>query len=143
MPMPRKPRAQCLNCGKEVAQPGYKFCTNTCQLEHQYQAYITRWKNGLESGNISHGRNTQISWHVRRYLKAKYGTRCTRCGWSERNPYTGRVPITIEHIDGNPYNSSEQNLTLLCPNCHSLTATYGYLNRGNGRHRRYVDNNMG
>jgi Zn finger protein HypA/HybF involved in hydrogenase expression len=27
----------------------------------------------------------------------------------------------------------EENLILLCPNCHSLTATYGALNKGRGR----------
>jgi hypothetical protein len=28
----------------------------------------------------------------------------------------------------------------LCPNCHSLTPTYGFLNKGNGRKKRYKTN---
>jgi predicted HNH restriction endonuclease len=39
----------------------------------------------------------------------------------------------VEHIDGNYENDREKNLTLLCPNCHSLTPTFRALNRGNGR----------
>ena len=34
---------------------------------------------------------------------------------------------------GNFENNSETNLTLLCPNCHSLTPTYKGANKGNGR----------
>jgi len=44
--------------------------------------------------------------------------------------------LQIEHVDGNPYRHKEENLTLLCPNCHSLTATFGGLNKGHGRKYR-------
>lgn len=50
--------------------------------------------------------------------------------------YSGKIPLEIEHIDGNYLNNSESNLILLCPNCHSLTATYKGANRGNGRKAR-------
>ena len=46
---------------------------------------------------------------------------------------TGKVPVNVEHIDGKPNNSREGNLTLLCPNCHSLIPTFGSLNIGHGR----------
>ena len=52
------------------------------------------------------------------------------------NPFSNIIPLEIEHIDGNYLNNSESNLTLLCPNCHSLTATYKGANRGNGRKDR-------
>ncbi len=41
--------------------------------------------------------------------------------------------LEIDHIDGNSDNNSEENLRLVCPNCHSLTSTYCGTNRGNGR----------
>lgn len=41
--------------------------------------------------------------------------------------------MELEHIDGNSENNDLSNLTLLCPNCHSLTSTYKGRNIGNGR----------
>jgi hypothetical protein len=35
-------------------------------------------------------------------------------------------------------NNKEENLILLCPNCHSLTSTFGSLNIGNGRKYRRI-----
>ena len=58
------------------------------------------------------------------------------CGWGEENPKTNKVPIELEHIDGNSNNNELSNLKLLCPNCHSLTPTYKGANRGNGRYER-------
>jgi hypothetical protein len=29
-------------------------------------------------------------------------------------------------------------LELLCPNCHSMTTTYGRLNKGSGRSKRHI-----
>ena len=34
------------------------------------------------------------------------------------------IPLELEHIDGNSSNNRIENLTLLCPNCHSMTDTY-------------------
>jgi 5-methylcytosine-specific restriction endonuclease McrA len=53
------------------------------------------------------------------------------CGWSEINKWTKKVPIELNHIDGNPENHNIKNLELLCPNCHSLTEFYK--RRGKGR----------
>jgi predicted HNH restriction endonuclease len=44
--------------------------------------------------------------------------------------------VEVEHIDGNWRNNQPSNLTLLCPNCHSLTPTYRALNWGRGREYR-------
>ena len=52
------------------------------------------------------------------------------CGWSKVNPFTKKIPIELEHIDGNSENNSLDNLKLLCPACHSLTATYKGANMG-------------
>ena len=42
--------------------------------------------------------------------------KCSRCGWNEKKPYSGIIPLEIEHVDGNYYNNSESNLLILCPN---------------------------
>ncbi len=79
-----------------------------------------------------------VSVNVKEYLRKKYGNRCVLCGWSIINTKTGIVPLVADHIDGNWRNNIESNLRLLCPNCDSLTPTYGGSNKGNGRTNRIV-----
>ena len=52
------------------------------------------------------------------------------------NEYTYLVPLQIHHIDGDCLNNIEDNLELLCPNCHSLTENYGNRNKNSTRTRR-------
>ncbi|MGH7716001.1 MAG: HNH endonuclease signature motif containing protein [Vulcanimicrobiaceae bacterium] len=74
-----------------------------------------------------------LRWAVIRYLGFEA---CSRCGWAERHPTTGRIPVEVEHIDGDWRNNRPANLTLLCPSCHALTPTYRALNWGRGRQTR-------
>lgn len=96
--------------------------------------YLERWKQGLESGSTANG---EISKVVRNYILDKFNNMCSKCEWKEINQITKKVPVQIEHIDGNYSNNKEENLTVLCPNCHSLTSTFGNLNKGKGRKYRY------
>ena len=126
----------CLNCGKELQQTSssfHKFCDNKCQADYQHKEWINRWKNGEESGVIG---KYGISHHIKKYLMNKYQCKCAQCGWGQENMYTHTIPLEVEHIDGNYQNNTEDNLILLCPNCHSLTATYKGANKGNGRKER-------
>lgn len=135
MPMPKKPMALCLcGCGRKVSQPTGKSFSNKCQQEFEYREYISRWKAGLESG--SRGIIGLVSRHIKRYLMEKYGDRCSSCGWAKRHSLTNSVPLEVNHINGNWLDNREENLALLCPNCHSLTPNYRNLNKGNGRSSR-------
>ena len=78
----------------------------------------------------------QVSEYVRRYLKEKSNNKCSKCGWGEKNPYTNLIPLEIDHKDGNYLNNKEDNLELLCPNCHSLTSTWKGANKNKGREDR-------
>ena len=125
----------CLNCGTSVPgshQKANKYCSIVCQHEYQYKSYIVEWKSGNESGNKGHG---QISNHVRKYLYEKYNNTCCKCGvghiWNKQP-----LKMEVEHKDGNPQNSVEDNLEIVCPNCHSQTPTYKNKNKGNGRYHR-------
>jgi hypothetical protein len=62
--------------------------------------------------------------------------KCEICGWAEVNPFTGRIPIELEHKDGDCYNNQYENLALLCPNHQSLTPTYRGANARKGRGRK-------
>ena len=126
----------CLYCLNPTKRKYYKYCSNRCQFDYQYQEYIRKWKSGSVDGNRGK-KSPLISNHLRRYLIEKFGEICCLCGWSKRHIITGRVPLEVNHIDGNSANNDESNLQLLCPNCHSLTVNFRNLNRGNGRaHRR-------
>jgi len=133
--MPKKVRKNCPVCGKETPRPTYKYCSNLCQQEYQYQIYIKKWKEGEERGLSSLG---LVSAYVKRYLRRKFGNKCSMCGWTKVNPKSNLVPLVADHIDGNWRNNTEDNLRLICPNCDSLTATYAGLNRGNGREKRVL-----
>ena len=126
-----KKRQNCLLCGKKLKRTAKKYCNNHCQNEYQHQRYIARWLLGFETGRK--GRFYAVSDHVRRWMRETYGNKCSKCGWAEKHPISGKVPVTIHHIDGDVANNNPENLELLCPNCHSLTSTFGSLNRGNGK----------
>ena len=98
--------------------------------KQRYTSYIQRWLAGEETGMKS---DEVLSRHVHRYLRETRGEKCEECGWAEINPKSGRIPIHIDHIDGDYRHTRPENLRILCPNHHALTPFYGSLNRGNGR----------
>lgn len=125
-------RVFCLaGCGNRVQRNVAKYCSVRCQQDYQYRSFVRQWLAGEVDGTTT-GLDVP-SHHIRRYLIEKNGERCQLCGWAERNPRTGRIPIHLDHIDGNAGNNTERNLRFLCPNHHALTETFGNCNKGNGR----------
>lgn len=120
----RNPEKLCPNCGK-VVPPRNKYCNNQCKSDYEYKQYIERWQQGKETGTIG---IQSVSNHVRRYLFEKYNCSCQECGWNKVNSFTQKVPLQIHHLDGDCRNNQENNLKLLCPNCHSLTENFGSRN---------------
>ncbi len=64
--------------------------------------------------------------------------KCELCGWAERSE-DGRIPVELDHINGDRFDNRIQNLRILCPNCHSLQPTHRGKNQkrrggGTGRH---------
>ena len=110
----------CKLCGEQTLSI---YCSNKCQLEYQYIKRINEWKVTDKIGKPA----------VKRYLSEKKAG-CWNCGiteWMNRP-----IVLELEHIDGNSDNNKEDNLSLLCPNCHSQTDTYKGKNVGKGRHYR-------
>jgi hypothetical protein len=122
----------CLHCGnknKWSHSTKNKFCNLGCQHSFQHNKLISIWK---ETSKLSKGA-------VKRYL-AEQVSGCWECGITEWNQKP--IVLDLEHKDGNSENNAEDNLSLLCPNCHSQTSTYKNRNKGNGRHarrERYVE----
>lgn len=122
----------CLVCNKEIGKKAKKYCSLTCHQESIYNQNVEDWLSGKKSG--IRGKNA-TSKFIRRYLMKRCDCKCERCGWNQINNKTKKVPLTLNHKDGNWKNNIVTNLEMLCPNCHSLTANYGSLNRGFGREK--------
>lgn len=122
----RRPEGACQRCGG-VLPRGRKFCSRQCMLG------IPQWLNGELSASGKSGR--LLAW-AREFLMEEAGWRCSECGWGTANPVTGKPILTIEHLDGNWKNNLRSNLKVLCYNCHSLTPTFGALNKGSLSGRR-------
>ena len=126
----------CLECGttlhsnnKSIRQR--KFCSNSCV------GIYTKKKAREPFKDIDFWQTqSKVSRLMRDILIEEAEHKCCQCNWGEVNTHTGNVPLEIEHIDGDSENNKRENLTVLCPNCHSLTSTYKGANRGKGRHSR-------
>ena len=123
-----KKETHCLNCGKELNKKQFKYCSLKCQRSYERKQYVQKVNEGLCNGTKKSGDTTKISDSIRSYLFQKYNNKCQLCGWGISHPITGKVPLEVHHKDGDRNNNKEENLQLLCPNCHSLTENYKYLN---------------
>lgn len=126
---------KCQHCSGKLNSPGHahNFCSLTCCALFKRGKKIQLWLNGEISGGCING---DLSVYVREYILKQAGHKCSECGWSKVNPTTGKIPLTVDHVDGDSTNHRPENLKVLCPSCHSLTPTYGSLNNGKGREQR-------
>lgn len=135
--MPKYLNGCCENCKKEYIYPSSakgRFCSHNCQMNSQTSFLIENWKSGKDVGYT--GKTKQIKKWIRRYLITKAEYKCTKCGWNEIHPQTNNCPLEINHIDGNAENCIENNLEVICPNCHSLTSNFRNLNSNSKRIRK-------
>lgn len=49
--------------------------------------------------------------------------KCEICGWAKMS-IDGRLPLELDHINGNRHDNRLNNLRILCPNCHSMQITH-------------------
>lgn len=124
----------CIHCSKpnqlkRSKNGAFKFCSNVCQREFEFNIKYELWLEG--EVNIWSHRNP-ISF--KRAIERRDGYFCSECKinkWNDKH-----ITLEIEHKDGNSENSNPNNLCLICPNCHSQTLTYKAKNIGKGRYFR-------
>lgn len=120
----KKDSRECASCG--VKTYNAKYCTNKCQYAYTNSQRIDQWLNGdVAAGSSDSG---FMSKTVRNWMLEQADHKCTRCGWNEIHPLTGKCPLEVDHVNGDPKDNRIENLRVLCPNCHCLTPTSKALN---------------
>ena len=87
----------------------------------------------FRSGDILVKNSNYQSYKLKRrlFVAGVKQQRCEKCGWAEKAP-DGRLPLELDHINGDPRDNRLENLRILCPNCHSLQLHYRGCNRKKG-----------
>lgn len=120
----------CINCGKEAEwgrSKVNKYCGNSCQGQYQSRMRVQKWLDGDIDIPPRHG--------VKNYLLEQQDSCCAICNM--KNVWNGKeLVFVLDHINGNSYDNSRENLRLICHNCDSQTEFYKNRNKGNGRHYR-------
>lgn len=80
---------------------------------------------------LSDARSDQLR---RKILIGKHGHACFKCKHKTWNGES--IPLELHHADGDSDNNVEENLFLLCPNCHAQTPTYKGKNKWRGSSRQ-------
>ena len=57
--------------------------------------------------------------------------KCEICSWAKKS-VDGRIPLELDHINGDRHDNRIENLRILCPNCHSLQSTHRGRNKKRG-----------
>lgn len=122
---------QCKFCEGSLGKHAKIYCSIKCQQGFQRKVKVDSF---LAGGNPQ---GWELPVPVRDYLLDQAGYACVQCSWSGINPASGRTVLVVDHIDGDATNNIPTNLRVLCPNCHSMTPTFGALNIGHGRAWRY------
>ena len=110
----------CLNCGRQNAIKGHsytnKYCNNKCQQDHRARMILAKKVDDWHNGKVI-GAWKQVPDYIKNYLIATRGHRCESCSLEEWNNLP--IPLDVDFKDRDPYNTLEENLIIMCPNCRS------------------------
>ena len=134
----RRKKNYCLDCEKEIRKRN-KYCNQKCQYKYLNRLKINDWLSGKWNGNVGIV-YAQLSKTVRNYLFEQSDYKCSQCSFFGNNPISKKTILIVDHINGDYMDNSQENLRVLCPNCHSVTPTYGALNIGNSKNKRNQSN---
>lgn len=77
---------------------------------------------------------------LRERIIYEQNNKCNSCG---RNEWLGqKMPLELEHKDGNHFNNERNNIEMLCPNCHALTKTWRGRNKKNSNVGKVSDEKL-
>lgn len=134
-PKRKKNVRRCVQCDAETQNQ--KFCSNGCQHTFYSTRKVEKWLSGDAVAMTTRAGYLSLTGRV--FLLEKAEHKCTVCGWGKKNVLTGKCPLEIDHINGDPRDNSIGNLRVVCPNCHSLAPTAKALNSNKARRKYGID----
>ena len=124
-----KKTGKCLNCSVEFIFNTFvtkgKYCSTKCSGEHRRilksKERLKRFNNGLipEQSRGLYKRVLIENFNIEK--------KCSICNIKDWNGKP--LPFILDHIDGNAYNNTKENLRLVCSNCDSQLETYKKRNK--------------
>ena len=125
----RRPQGFCKRCNDPIPS-NYLYCKECGKTRSTWELAekIERWVAG--DAEVASRQGGGLKAWARDHLIILADNKCTECGWCTPNPILGRPILSVDHEDGNWRNNKFDNLKVLCYNCHTLTPTFGNLNRG-------------
>lgn len=126
----KKEPKNCAICGISLlGTSNKKFCSQKCNLLYRKRKTIEKFLNGESKWKY------EVPPTIRNYILEEQNNKCDICGMG--NEWNGKELVFIlDHISGDSYDDSRENLRLICPNCDSQLDTYKGKNVGKGRHYR-------
>lgn len=114
----KRKNENCPRCGKELygKHRDAKYCSIECSSISRREKSFSKIE---ENKNNLSGVSTKT---IRSYLKEKFGSICSICNtvmWQGKP-----VPLVMDHLDGDPYNNSLENIRLVCAMCDAQLPTY-------------------
>jgi 5-methylcytosine-specific restriction endonuclease McrA len=119
----RSEKKYCGECGVEIKNNKNRsiFCSIKCSGEQRRRLTFESFLKG----------EVKTRRTIKRILYERDGHKCSVCNltmWRNK-----KIPLEVDHQDGNASNNMPNNLRLLCPNCHAQQPTSKGSNRGKGR----------
>ena len=99
------------------------------QASNRGKKFLNRKKISLNKILVQESSFQSFKLKKRLFLEKIKKPKCEICGW-EKLSKDGRIPVELDHINGDHYDNRIENLRILCPNCHSLQLTHRGKNKG-------------
>ena len=85
--------------------------------------YHTKTRPQINELLVKGGMTQSFKLKKRLYEEGLKQPLCELCGWAKVS-IDGRIPLELDHINGDHNDNRIENLRILCPNCHSLQPTH-------------------